>query len=528
MALTFELPIVNPMRFVAEEETDLFLINQDGKCYFQKWQTDDSTILQVLSDFPDIEFHIRDYLTNAIILTITPDEIPVTIIGQTFKCYQIAIDFSQLQPGKYYAELKYSGLSDPEVVLLSEPFDVQTSWPGTLLFKYKNSENNFSIIFDTGLEFSLRVEGDIKDFSPASNDVIYNDQKVNSTLLMSVPFRTWKLFVGKEAGLPDWIIDKINRAMSCDQKQINGAYYERVEGAKWEIARETVYPFIGISIDIIPAENVFLQRLKTGDQPPEGYTIVEKVKNYFANAADIVVDIFIKYSLLKHISIINYGGAITLKVGTTDGGNEIGEFEVPVGSTGGEAWTETINWLFTAGTTIYLTGLTGSNADVMLDYLQYDATPAQPTPAPAANLGIGAVIRYEEAIPGQLTIDFSLSTGLGQVGTDWFGWALKDGRNGTTDEGGRVPVMWIDGDPIFGTLGATGGEDKHTLTQSELPAFDIPFVYDKVNRNGSGSQETMRNYPGSNDSQNIPFPGGGLAHNNMQPYIVALWVKKIA
>jgi len=533
----FQIAPVNPIRFVPDGESDLFLINQENKCYFQKWTLDDFTKIQILSDFPDIDIVIRDYDSNLEVLTIPVTEIGISIIGETWKCYEAEFDFGLLPVGHYYAELTYSSISTPAVTLFSEPFDVQESHPDTMLFIYQNSENNYSVIFDTGIEFTFRVEGTIKEFTPVSDDVIYNDQKRNVTLLNSVPYRSWKLYIGNAPGLPDWVLDKVNRIMSVDEKNIDGVDFEKVEGEKWEQVRQVEYPFSGMSIEIMPVENLFLQRIKTGDQPPEGYTIVEKVKNYFGNGADIeVADIFFKYSLLKHISVLNYGIAFTMKVGTTDGGTEIGEWEIPVGSTAGVDLTANIKKLFNAATTVYITGLTGTDADILIDYLQYDAVPAQPLPAPAPTLGKNAVIEFEETDPGEFLAAFDIVTGLGKVGGGWEGWAIMDGRNGTTDRGGKVSVGWVN-DPLSPFyLQATpasltdgfGGENEVTLLQSQLPAFNIPFIYDGVNRNGSGSQETMRNYPGSNRTANIPFPGGGEAHNNMQEYAVTVKVKKIA
>lgn len=533
----FQIAPANPIRFIPEGESDLFLINQENKCYFQKWKNTDSTKLQILSDFPDITIDIRDYNTNEIVLSLNVAEIPINLIGQTFKCYEVLFDFSLLTDGQYYAELTYSSISTDPVTLFSEPFDVQADHPGTMLFKYTNSENNYSIIFDTDIEFDFRVEGTIKEFTPVSDDVIYNDQKRNVTLLNSVPYRSWKLYIGNAPGLPDWVLDKVNRIMSVDQKNIDDVDFEKVEGEKWEQVRQVEYPFSGMSIEIMPVENVFLQRIKTGDNPPEGYTIVELVKNYFDNAADIeVAGIFSKYSLLKHISVLNYGAAFTMNVGTTDGGTEIGQFEVPTGSGAGVDLTANIKKLFNAATTVYITGLTGTDADILIDYLQYDAVPAQPLPAPAPTLGKNAVIEFEETDPGEFLAAFDIVTGLGKVGGGWEGWAIMDGRNGTTDRGGKVSVGWVN-DPLSPFyLQATpasltdgfGGENEVTLTVDELPEVDIPFDYDGVGRS-SGAQETMRNYPGSNRTGGvITFPGGGQAHNNMQEYAVTVKVKKIA
>lgn len=534
----FQIADANPLRFFRQSAPDLFEAIQDGKCYLQKWEKTDSTKIQILTDYPDIEFTIHDAHTDIQVASVAVTEIAVNILNPELagvKCYEVSLAFGTLE-GQYYAKVKYGDFSeDIEFEVFSEPFDVQTEQSGTILFNYKNSENNFSIIFTTSISFNLRVEGTIQEFTPASDDVIYNDQKFNATLLNSTPFRTYKLYISGASGLPDWMNDKVNRVMSMDQKSIDGKYYEKVDGAKWEMVREVENPFAGMSIEIMPVENIFLQRIKTGDQPPEGYTIVEKVKNYFNNSIDLVVDVFVKYSLLKHISIMNYGSAFTLKVGTTDGGTEIGEFEVPVGSVDGVGFTQTLNLLFSEPTDIYLTGLDGILTDVLIDYLQYDESPAQPIPQPPQNLPKNAMIRFGEIAPGDFAAAFDLGTGLGKPEAGWQDWVIVDGRNGTQDEGGRVPVTYIDGDPVFGTPGDTGGLAEEVMLETQLPIHVHGIQGGKDKRGTTGTPGLWSDF-GDSPIKDTEPAGGNLANpggapdpiSKMQPYIVAIWVLKVA
>jgi len=521
----FQIAGANPFRFVRPDAPDLFEEIQDGKCYLQKWQKTDSTKIQILTDYTDAVFTIHDAHTDILIATVPLVEIAVNILNPELsgvKCYEASIAFGTLE-GQYYAKIVY----DTDTELYSEPFDVQVEQEGTILFNYKNSENNFSIIFTTSISFNFRVEGTIQEFTPSSEDTIYNDQKFNATLLNSIPFKTFKLYIAPPSGIPDWIADIVNRIMSMDQKSIDESYYEKVEGAKWEVERVVENPFSGMTIEIMPVENVFLQRIKTGDQPPEGYTIVEKTKNYFANSDNIDLDIFVKYSLLKHISVMNYGSSLTINVGITDGGSEIGVMNVPAGSVDGVGFTQTFNWLFNGGTIVYLTGLTGSNADILIDYLQYDEQPAQPIPQPPQNLPKNAGIRFFEITPGDFAAAFDLGTGLGKPAAGWQNWVIVDGRNGTDDEGGRVPVTFIQDDPVYGTPGATGGLEEEVLSIGQMPKHKHDINGSLSKRGTTGDNALYSTFADVKIGE-TEEEGNDEPVSKMQPYVVAIWVLKVA
>lgn len=128
------------------------------------------------------------------------------------------------------------------------------------------------------------------------------------------------------------------------------------------------------------------------------------------------------------------------------------------------------------------------------------------------------------------------ATGLGI--NERKGWAICNGNNGTKNRGGRVSVgystvtidpndnVW---DVLYNTIGATGGEKKHTLSQSELPNIQL----------NSGLYNNSQDYvDGSADPNNVgttangtPIKtsslGSGLAHENRPPFIVTLFIQKL-
>ena len=117
---------------------------------------------------------------------------------------------------------------------------------------------------------------------------------------------------------------------------------------------------------------------------------------------------------------------------------------------------------------------------------------------------------------------------------------------------GKTLVSLDEEDANFDTVNETGGEKTHTLTQNELPNYDIgnipapvPYYHTQYNNNGIyGSSLTKQtnvvtNTVGSTtinttDSNAVQYGwrvntnGGSQSHNNLQPYITTYMWKRTA
>jgi microcystin-dependent protein len=127
--------------------------------------------------------------------------------------------------------------------------------------------------------------------------------------------------------------------------------------------------------------------------------------------------------------------------------------------------------------------------------------------------------------PGDGSSTYNIPDLRGRViaGQDDMGGASANRLTGLT--GG------VDGD----TLGATGGDEKHTLATSELPAHDhdIDTTFKNNSTNGVAG-----NYPTGTDlsspsaaqigvnTNSIKNTGGGGAHNNVQPTFILNYIIK--
>ena len=90
---------------------------------------------------------------------------------------------------------------------------------------------------------------------------------------------------------------------------------------------------------------------------------------------------------------------------------------------------------------------------------------------------------------------------------------------------GKVIVGQDSSDTDFDTAEETGGAKTHTLTTSEIPSH-THSLSTSDNPGGTGAIEVAGGAPTS--TQTTQATGGGGAHNNLQPYIVAyMWKRTV-
>jgi len=533
----FKVPLLNSLRWVEKDpvidprynkrpfDLEIDQYNPNG-CYYAKWQTNDKAQVQVISDYvPELNFY--HYATDRLYKTIAIPESPTNILDVTYKCYEAEIDFSEFDEGDYYGQLEYNDGSQDKIWQTS-PISVADLHKDTILYEYKNSINDYGVVFDTGIVFNFRVEGGL--YSPLfkSNTEQYTDQKYNITQEDSIPFRNFSHIVGTAEGVPNWVIDKCNRIFAVDQKQINGVFYERAEaGSEFEPTRnENSLNQDGFwSLAVIPKDNNNLEQYTTGDEPiNQDYVVIRKNEPRLNIAANIAISgVFRERSVLDYIAINNKTfSEFTLLIGTSNGGSEIGTWDIPTDVTS----VKTIRHRFNSAQTLYLSGITetgGLNIDFDFIYDQADAVPVIPSGGGVAAFPIGFGAFYEEINDGDFEIQWDGETGLGKAGAGYEGWAIS-GTNGTIDRKNTFMIGWDSTQPI--TRDTIIGSNSLTLTKEQLPVNNVTFGKDR--KGGNAGVDVLSASTAGVTGQIAYNMGGSGNPIDIRPRsLVTMWIVKI-
>jgi hypothetical protein len=261
MANILYFPKINPVRFFLPEPSTLYNTRhiddfeffdtiqpwQEQRDYYQPWDKSRLIKLYLEADFGPHNVNIID-LDGNIITTVQFEQVKQNEDNPDLYLYQLDVDISALESGGYRLQL-VSGIDDPLTVQTNK-LSICDSHANTLVLDYQNSQYHEGVFWDTPYYPTLQVEGGIKFKSPASKDQSYEDQSLDETLLSSKPYRLFELIIGDSFGVPDYMIDLVNRILSCDSVLIDGKAYTKSEGARWEVNEQEGVPTRGWKIEM--------------------------------------------------------------------------------------------------------------------------------------------------------------------------------------------------------------------------------------------------------------------------------------
>lgn len=248
MALTF--PKLNPIVF---KEDNILYTEKHNTPFVQKWDKGDYIVFQAHYGGSIERGDVKASMVNEQLQEVIQfDSTIIEINGW----YQVIFRGScNLEDGIYRVKL-YSNSGKFE--FYSNCMQVG-SFPESLLLTYTCKSNKFDCVFrdsEYAYFFVLRVDGGVKsgDISYNADDVFYSSQDRIVYLLDSIPYVVKKYTFGDSYGVPTWLADRINRALSCDNILINGIKVVKNDGAKLETITTDAYPYVGLNIELLKQE----------------------------------------------------------------------------------------------------------------------------------------------------------------------------------------------------------------------------------------------------------------------------------
>lgn len=250
----FNWPLLNPFKMVKNIGTIHFddtvfckrLKDYHLKVpYFQKWRRADTTLLQCESTIKPKALNV--YNTSGILVKAIEWEQKFSTSAYTI--YELLFDVTDV-PESDIILFQEIELMNIHWELVSEPIELRNEHPGTMLFEYWNSFNDWDVAFTTGIKFKFRCEADIDMPMFARRRSTHINQQRSVETLSGTPYRTHTLFIGHLKRVAPYIVDILNRIFVCDHIYIEDKRYDSQPETDWQTVWNLPYPLVNSLIEI--------------------------------------------------------------------------------------------------------------------------------------------------------------------------------------------------------------------------------------------------------------------------------------
>lgn len=285
------IPLLNPLKWVsvnANQNNRYFTKFRDDwqfektqyefeeyRRLFQPWIQGDPLVDQFESNFAPIQIDIRDPLGNIVVAPFNCTQVRANKYMPGFYIYEMNIDTTDIPPGVYQGYMIPGGSDDD--AQMTEWFCIGTDSKNTVLIEYYNNRFHGDVVFETGIVFSLRLPGFFQEKEPQSLDVVYDDQDLDGVQLSSKPSAAYTWFVGDGGGIPPWMAERANWAISCSNTVFDGKLMAKVTGAQWKKYDQEDLHLSGYSIDMRPGLNRSSRIVNPTSDPNKKITLVYNI-----------------------------------------------------------------------------------------------------------------------------------------------------------------------------------------------------------------------------------------------------------
>lgn len=262
----FYIPFINPVKFVDKAQTNPAAYNtkhfedylfknrlyewQRQVGFAQVWQTTDIIKLQFEATFDPIIVDLLDENGNSAITLPALIGLQNKFIPNLYS-FEIAMSLAGLSSGIYTLQVT-AGSSGPQQKIYTSGclYIYDGILADTILLEYWHNRYHEDVIFETGVKFQIRVHGSFSFMTPGTTSERYKDQAYNPEILSSRSFRQWTVHFGDLYGLPDDMVDLLNRIWTCNNVLIDGKAFGAVDGKLEFIdgGSEFEYPKRGVKI----------------------------------------------------------------------------------------------------------------------------------------------------------------------------------------------------------------------------------------------------------------------------------------
>ena len=253
------LPFINPVRFYEVDRENLpnyftkhlddypfeeRLLNwHEPDQWEQIWQTTDIIKLQFESTFDPITVSLVDENGNAVIELPAIVGLPNRYYANT-RAYEVAMSLAAVTTGCYRLKIEAGSGEGAKTFISGCQYvsSVPFTFPN-LLLEYSHPRFHEDVMFESGIEFQYRLPGHLQFMIPGRDSEKYKDQKYNPTILQSRTFRKQEIVFGDDFGLPDEVIDLLNRIWGCQNVYVDNKAFAAEDGEfELEDVGHPVYP----------------------------------------------------------------------------------------------------------------------------------------------------------------------------------------------------------------------------------------------------------------------------------------------